>query len=105
MAQRDECVLESCTFVEKIRAKYADLKGELLRIRLDAPPQTGALGLMLAGNRDRDKMSVFVVGVQPDSPFVATAGGQRCIRIGDELLEVLQYISCFRFETQHRSTA
>ena len=42
------------------------------------------LGLNLAGNRDLGVMSVFVVGIVPNSP-VATDGR---IRVGDELLEV-----------------
>ena len=42
------------------------------------------LGLNLAGNRDLGIMSVFVVGIMPDSP-VANDGR---IRVGDELLEV-----------------
>lgn len=42
------------------------------------------MGLGLAGNKDRSKMSVFVAGIQPDSP--ADRDGR--IQIGDELLEV-----------------
>ena len=42
------------------------------------------LGLSLVGNRDLGIMSVYVAGIQPDSP-VATDGR---IRVGDELLEV-----------------
>lgn len=52
-------------------------------IKLDHP--SGSLGLSLAGNRDRDKLSVFVVGICDDSPLL---GASRPIRIGDELLEV-----------------
>lgn len=42
------------------------------------------LGLSLAGNRDRSRMSVFVVGIDPNG-----AGGRdgRMV-VGDELLEV-----------------
>ena len=42
------------------------------------------LGVSLAGNRDLGTMSVFVVGIKPDSP---TAKDGR-MRVGDELLEV-----------------
>ena len=43
------------------------------------------LGISLAGNKDRNTMSVFVAGIQPDS--VAAKDGR--IEVGDELLEVI----------------
>lgn len=42
------------------------------------------LGLSLAGNRDRSRLSIFVVGLHPGGP--AARDGR--IRVGDELLEV-----------------
>ena len=45
---------------------------------------SNGLGLSLAGNRDLSTMSVFVVGIQPESPV----GIDGRIRVGDELLEV-----------------
>uniref|UniRef100_A0A672HNP3 PDZ domain-containing protein n=1 Tax=Salarias fasciatus TaxID=181472 RepID=A0A672HNP3_SALFA len=42
------------------------------------------LGLSLAGNRDRSRLSVFVVGLQPGGP--AARDGQ--VRVGDQLLEI-----------------
>ena len=45
------------------------------------------LGISLAGNKDRNTMSVFVAGIQPDSS--AALDGQ--IQVGDELLEVIIY--------------
>lgn len=42
------------------------------------------LGISLAGNKDRSKMSVYVAGVQPGSP----AFNDGRIQVGDELLEV-----------------
>uniref|UniRef100_A0A3B4XQ58 PDZ domain-containing protein n=1 Tax=Seriola lalandi dorsalis TaxID=1841481 RepID=A0A3B4XQ58_SERLL len=42
------------------------------------------LGLSLAGNRDRSRLSIFVVGLNPGGP--AARDGR--IRVGDELLEV-----------------
>ena len=42
------------------------------------------LGLSLAGNRDLSVMSIFVVGIHPESPV----GRDGRIRVGDELLEV-----------------
>ena len=43
------------------------------------------LGLSLAGNRDRTKMSVFVCGLHPKGS--AYKDGR--IQIGDEILEVI----------------
>lgn len=48
------------------------------------------LGLSLAGNRDRSRLSIFVVGLHPGGP--AARDGR--IRVGDELLEVRQLPSC-----------
>lgn len=42
------------------------------------------LGLSLAGNRDRSRMSVFVVGIDPSG----AAGRDGRMVVGDELLEV-----------------
>uniref|UniRef100_A0A672TEC8 Multiple PDZ domain protein-like n=1 Tax=Sinocyclocheilus grahami TaxID=75366 RepID=A0A672TEC8_SINGR len=42
------------------------------------------LGLSLAGNRDRSRMSVFVVGIDPNG----AAGRDEHIVVGDELLEI-----------------
>lgn len=46
------------------------------------------LGLSLAGNRDRSRMSVFVVGIDPNG----AAGRDGRMVVGDELLEVSQCI-------------
>lgn len=52
------------------------------------------LGLSLAGNRDRSRMSVFVVGIDPNG----AAGRDGRMVVGDELLEVfivqLQIMGC-----------
>nr|KAF6383155.1 PATJ crumbs cell polarity complex component [Pipistrellus kuhlii] len=69
-------------FPEKIRQRYADLPGELHIIELEK--DKNGLGLSLAGNKDRSRMSIFVVGINPEGP-AATDGR---IRIGDELLEI-----------------
>lgn len=68
--------------LEKIHAKYGDMKGELHMVEFAR--LADGLGLSLAGNRDRSKMSVFIVSIQPQSP----AALAKDIRIGDELLEV-----------------
>uniref|UniRef100_A0A803U1A7 PATJ crumbs cell polarity complex component n=1 Tax=Anolis carolinensis TaxID=28377 RepID=A0A803U1A7_ANOCA len=61
---------------------YADLPGELHILELDK--DKNGLGLSLAGNKDRSRMSIFVVGISPDGP----AGKDGRMRIGDELLEI-----------------
>lgn len=69
-------------FPEKIRQRYADLPGELHIIELEK--DKNGLGLSLAGNKDRSRMSIFVVGINPEGP-AATDGR---MRIGDELVEI-----------------
>lgn len=51
------------TSLESATTKYGDLNGNILIVELHKG-QTG-LGLSLAGNRDRKKMSVFVCGLHP----------------------------------------
>jgi hypothetical protein len=68
---------------ERLLKHYGDLGGQLHMVEVKRQGSNG-LGLSLAGNRDLSTMSVFVVGIQPESP-VATDGR---IRVGDELLEV-----------------
>ncbi|XP_054835616.1 inaD-like protein [Eublepharis macularius] len=67
---------------EKIRQRYAELPGELHIIELEK--DKNGLGLSLAGNKDRSRMSIFVVGISPDGP----AGKDGRMHIGDELLEI-----------------
>ncbi|XP_073499882.1 inaD-like protein isoform X2 [Phyllobates terribilis] len=67
---------------EKIRQRYAELPGELHITELEKD-QYG-LGLSLAGNKDRSRMSIFIVAINPDGP----AGRDGRIRVGDELLEL-----------------
>ncbi|XP_074077388.1 inaD-like protein isoform X2 [Macrotis lagotis] len=67
---------------EKIRQRYADLPGELHIIELEK--EKNGLGLSLAGNKDRSRMSIFIVGIHPDGP----AGRDGRMHIGDELLEI-----------------
>ncbi|XP_034978613.2 inaD-like protein isoform X1 [Zootoca vivipara] len=67
---------------EKIRQRYADLPGELHIIELEK--DKNGLGLSLAGNKDRSRMSIFVVGISTDGP----AGKDGRLHIGDELLEI-----------------
>lgn len=72
---------------ERVLRKYADLPGLIQLVDLDRG--NAGMGLGLAGNKDRSKMSVFVAGIQPESP--AARDGR--INVGDELLEV-GFITC-----------
>ncbi|NWS30864.1 MPDZ protein, partial [Polioptila caerulea] len=67
---------------KKIVQRYGNLPGELHMIELEKG-KTG-LGLSLAGNKDRSRMSVFVVGIDPNG----AAGKDGRLQIADELLEI-----------------
>uniref|UniRef100_A0A8C7GAA3 Multiple PDZ domain crumbs cell polarity complex component n=1 Tax=Oncorhynchus kisutch TaxID=8019 RepID=A0A8C7GAA3_ONCKI len=67
---------------EIIIQRYGSLPGLLHMIELEKG-KTG-LGLSLAGNRDRSRLSVFVVGIDPCG--AAVKDGR--IVVGDELLEI-----------------
>uniref|UniRef100_A0AAQ4P0C9 PATJ crumbs cell polarity complex component n=1 Tax=Gasterosteus aculeatus aculeatus TaxID=481459 RepID=A0AAQ4P0C9_GASAC len=65
-----------------LKMRYGDLQGELLCVELEKERQ--GLGVSLAGNRDRSRLSIFVVGLNPGGP--AARDGR--IQVGDELLEI-----------------
>lgn len=67
---------------ENIIQRYGNLPGVLHMIELEKGRM--GLGLSLAGNRDRSRMSVFVVGIDPNG----AAGRDGRMMVGDELLEV-----------------
>ncbi|XP_043835377.1 multiple PDZ domain protein isoform X2 [Dromiciops gliroides] len=67
---------------KNILQRYGTLSGELFMIELEKG-RTG-LGLSLAGNKDRSRMSVFIVGIDPNG----AAGKDGRLQIGDELLEI-----------------
>ncbi|XP_022614452.1 multiple PDZ domain protein isoform X3 [Seriola dumerili] len=67
---------------KNIIRRYGSLPGVLHMIELEKG-KTG-LGLSLAGNRDRSRMSVFVVGIDPNG----AAGRDGRMVVGDELLEI-----------------
>ncbi|XP_027963077.1 multiple PDZ domain protein isoform X2 [Eumetopias jubatus] len=67
---------------KNIRERYGTLTGELHMIELEKG--RSGLGLSLAGNKDRSRMSVFVVGIDPNG----AAGKDGRLQIADELLEI-----------------
>ncbi|XP_041272377.1 multiple PDZ domain protein isoform X3 [Onychostruthus taczanowskii] len=67
---------------KKIMQRYGNLPGELHMIELEKG-KTG-LGLSLAGNKDRSRMSVFIVGIDPNG----AAGKDGRLHVADELLEI-----------------
>uniref|UniRef100_A0A803XUL9 Multiple PDZ domain protein n=1 Tax=Meleagris gallopavo TaxID=9103 RepID=A0A803XUL9_MELGA len=67
---------------KKITQRYGSLPGELHMIELEKG--RAGLGLSLAGNKDRSRMSVFVVGIDPNG----AAGKDGRLQIADELLEI-----------------
>ncbi|XP_046904878.1 multiple PDZ domain protein-like isoform X2 [Hypomesus transpacificus] len=66
----------------KIHQRYGGLPGSLQVMELEKG--RAGLGLSLAGNRDRARMSVFVVGIDPGG----AAGTDGRMAVGDELLEI-----------------
>uniref|UniRef100_H0WLW5 InaD-like protein n=1 Tax=Otolemur garnettii TaxID=30611 RepID=H0WLW5_OTOGA len=79
----DENAEECAPTNEKIRQRYADLPGELHIIELEK--DKNGLGLSLAGNKDRSRMSIFVVGI---NDLEAAARKSGWLRKRDNLLEV-----------------
>ncbi|XP_051019673.1 multiple PDZ domain protein isoform X2 [Acomys russatus] len=67
---------------KNIQERYGTLAGQLHMIELEKG-QSG-LGLSLAGNKDRTRMSVFIVGIDP----TGAAGRDGRLQIADELLEI-----------------
>ncbi|XP_074598985.1 multiple PDZ domain protein-like isoform X2 [Brevipalpus obovatus] len=67
---------------KKIQKKYGDLNGMVFMVELMKGP--AGLGISLAGNRDRTKMSVFICGMHPKG----SAARDGRIQVSDEILEV-----------------
>uniref|UniRef100_A0A674BW38 Multiple PDZ domain crumbs cell polarity complex component n=1 Tax=Salmo trutta TaxID=8032 RepID=A0A674BW38_SALTR len=80
--QEEHCQSPPLFSTESIIQRYGSLPGLLHMIELEKG-KTG-LGLSLAGNRDRSRLSVFVVGIDPCG--AASKDGR--IVVGDELLEI-----------------
>ncbi|TRY75653.1 hypothetical protein TCAL_00503 [Tigriopus californicus] len=68
--------------LKKIQKKYKNAKGELVYVSLNKG--THGLGISLAGNKDRSKMSVFICGLNPQGN--AFRDGR--MQVGDLILEV-----------------
>ncbi|XP_067003384.2 multiple PDZ domain protein isoform X1 [Anabrus simplex] len=66
----------------KVKKKYGALGHAVLAVQLERGHQ--GLGLSLAGHKDRSRMAVFVVGLNPNGAAFKTGG----IQVGDEILEV-----------------
>uniref|UniRef100_A0ABD2X0H4 Multiple PDZ domain protein n=1 Tax=Trichogramma kaykai TaxID=54128 RepID=A0ABD2X0H4_9HYME len=67
---------------KKIQKKYANLKKPIHFVVLEKDRR--GLGISLAGHKDRNKMAVFICGINPNG--VAAKQGE--LQVGDELLEV-----------------
>ncbi len=76
------CVCVCLSEKKKVTERYGRLLGELHMIELEKGH--AGLGLSLAGNRDRSRMSVFCGG----NGSQRSAGQDGHIVVGDELLEV-----------------
>ncbi|EEB18543.1 Inactivation-no-after-potential D protein, putative [Pediculus humanus corporis] len=66
----------------KVKKKYGNLGDTILVINLEKSHR--GLGISLAGHKDRNRMAVFVCGINPNGPAFKTGG----IKVGDEILEV-----------------
>ncbi|XP_059469867.1 inaD-like protein isoform X2 [Neocloeon triangulifer] len=66
----------------KVKKKYGALKGTLMIAALERGQQ--GLGISLAGHKDRNRMAVFVCGLNPSG----TACKEGTLKVGDEILEV-----------------
>ncbi|GIY59442.1 multiple PDZ domain protein [Caerostris darwini] len=67
---------------KKVQKKYGDMKGIVMLIEVEKG--ANGLGLSLAGNKNRSKMSSFVCGLHPNGK----AAKMDVFQVGDELLEV-----------------
>jgi len=72
----------SLNFAEKIQKKYQNLGHKVLMVTLEKDRR--GLGISLAGHKDRNRMAVFVCGLNP----IGAAHKNGGLLIGDEILEV-----------------
>lgn len=73
---------------EKIQKKYHNLGHKVLMVILEKDRR--GLGISLAGHKDRNRMAVFICGLNPKGAAHKNGG----LLIGDEILEVgVSYLS------------
>jgi PDZ domain (Also known as DHR or GLGF). len=65
-----------------VKKKYGALGHSVLTVQLERGRQ--GLGLSLAGHKDRNRMAVFVCGLNPNGAAFRSGS----IQVGDEILEV-----------------
>lgn len=78
-------------FAVKIQKKYQNLGHKVLMITLEKDRR--GLGISLAGHKDRNRMAVFVCGLNPKGAAHKNGG----LRIGDEILEVRYFFTLSPF--------
>lgn len=69
-------------FPVKIQKKYQNLGHKVLMVTLEKDRR--GLGISLAGHKDRNRMAVFICGLNPKGAAYKNGG----LLIGDEILEV-----------------
>ncbi|XP_046662002.1 multiple PDZ domain protein-like isoform X2 [Homalodisca vitripennis] len=67
---------------DKVKKKYGNLGPGVVMVQVEKGHQ--GLGISLAGHKDRNRMAVFVCGINPKGSAYKTGG----IQVGDEILEV-----------------
>lgn len=69
-------------FTGKIEKKYRNLGNPVSMVVLEKDRR--GLGIALSGHKDRNKMAVFICGINPQGIASKTGG----MAVGDEILEV-----------------
>lgn len=82
LSDRPPFTLILFNFAVKIQKKYQNLGHKVLMVTLEKDRR--GLGISLAGHKDRNRMAVFVCGLNPKGAAHKNGG----IVIGDEILEV-----------------
>lgn len=70
----------------KIQKKYHSMGHKVMLVKVEKDRR--GLGISLAGHRDRNRMAVFVCGLNPKGAAHKTGE----ISVGDEILEVCSFI-------------
>jgi hypothetical protein len=81
---------------DKVKKKYGSLGHSVLAVQLERGRQ--GLGLSLAGHKDRNRMAVFVCGLNPNGAASRSGG----IQVGDEILEVRPQVILLQFSYMRR---